>query len=120
MPFLMGVHSSMMEQVKQMPINDAVILDVDQNELESPYYEDLLQLPPDVTSQLKHVLKKNTSAYGDTATRAFMMAMVAMLGGYRCALKKREADSGVTFDEERYNSKTVPYINPLPIFLVAF
>ena len=50
MPFLMGIHSSMMERVRSMPINDVVILDMDNNEIESPYYEDLLQLPPDVVS----------------------------------------------------------------------
>lgn len=53
MPFLMGIHSSMMERVRSMPINDVVILDVDNNEIESPYYEDLLQLPPDVVNN-KH------------------------------------------------------------------
>ena len=41
-------------------------------------------------ANLKHVLKKSSSAYGDTVTRAFMMAMVAMIGGYRSALKHRE------------------------------
>ena len=102
MPFLMGVHSSMMEQVRRMPINDVVILDVDQNELETPYTEDLLQIPPHVTSQLKHTLKKSSSAYGDTMTRAFMHAMVALMGGYRSALKMREGESGVTFDEDSF------------------
>ena len=41
-------------------------------------------------ANLKHILKKSSSAYGDTVTRAFMMAMVAMIGGYRSALKHRE------------------------------
>ena len=50
MPFLMGVHSSMMEQVRRMPVNDVVILDIDNDEIESPYYEDLLQLPVDIVS----------------------------------------------------------------------
>lgn len=50
MPFLMGVHSSMMEQVRRMPVNDVVILDIDNDEIESPYYEDLLQLPVDTVS----------------------------------------------------------------------
>lgn len=100
MPFLMGIHSSMMEQVRSMPINDAVILDIDQSELESPYYEDLLKIPPDISSQLKNIIKKSSSAYGDTATRAFLQANVALLGGYRSALKMREGDSEVTFDEE--------------------
>ena len=51
-------------------------------------------------SQLKHVLKKSSSAYGDTVMKGFLMAMVAMLGGYRSSLKMREGDAEVTFDEE--------------------
>ena len=53
MPFLIGVHSSMMEQVRRMPVNDVVILDIDNDEIESPYYEDLLQLPVDTVSLYK-------------------------------------------------------------------
>lgn len=102
MPFLMGVHSSMMERIRQMPINDAVILDVDRSELESPYYEDLLQIPPDVSTRLRTAIKKSSSAYGDTAARAFLQASVQMLGGYRTALRMREGQSEVTFDEELY------------------
>jgi hypothetical protein len=108
MPFLMGIHSSMMEQVRQMPINDAVILDVDKSELESPYYEDLLQLPPNISLQLKSAIKKSTSAYGDTAARAFLQANVALLGGYRSALKMREGESEVTFDEEAFFKSRPP------------
>ena len=101
MPFLMGVHSSILEQVKRMPINDAVILDVDQNELETPYADDLLRMPPHIIAQLRHTLKKSSSAYGDTVTRALLNCMVAMFGGYRKALKMREGESKVVFDEER-------------------
>ena len=97
---MIGVHSSMMDKVRQMPINDAVILDMDKSELESPYYDDLLQIPTEILSQLKHVIKKDNSAYGDTASKAFLQANVAMLGGYRSALKMREGQSEVTFDEE--------------------
>ena len=52
-----------------MPMDDVVILDVDESTIESPHVEDLLSLPPDVVSNLKHVLKKQSSAYGDTVTR---------------------------------------------------
>ena len=101
MPFLIGVHSSILEQVRHMPINDAVILDVDQNELETPYAEDLIRMPPHIISQLRHKLKKSSSAYGDTVTKALLNCMVAMFGGYRKALKMREGESKVFFDEER-------------------
>lgn len=102
MPFLMGVHSSILEQVKRMPINDAVILDIDHNELETPYADDLIRMPPHIISQLRHTLKKTSSAYGDAVTRALLNCMVAMFGGYRKALKMREGESRIVFDEERY------------------
>ncbi len=78
-----------MQQVRQMPLDEVVILDVDESTLESPHVEDLASLPPDITSNLKQVLKKHSSAYGDTVTRAFMLAQVSMIGGYRSALKLR-------------------------------
>ena len=70
-------------------MDEVVILDVDESTLESPHIDDLTSLPLDVTSVLKHVLKKNSSAYGDTVTKAFMLAQVSMIGGYRSALRLR-------------------------------
>ena len=72
-----------------MPLDDVVILDIDESTIESPHCEDLNSLPPDVIATLKHVLKKQSSAYGHTVSKAFMLAQVSMLGGYRSALKLR-------------------------------
>ena len=83
-----------------MPTDDIVILDVDESTIESAHVEDLLDLPADVVSNLKHVLKKQSSAYGDTVTRTFMLAQVAMIGGYRSALKLRQGEREIVFDEE--------------------
>ena len=47
-------------------------------------------MPDDVISELKHVLKKELAGYGDNACKAFLLAMVSMIGGYRKALKFRE------------------------------
>ena len=55
--------------VRHMPMDDVVILNIDESTIESPHVDDLLSLPPDVVSNLKHVLKKQSSAYGDTVTR---------------------------------------------------
>ena len=62
-----------------------------------------LSLPlssPQVIANLKHILKKQSSAYGATVARAFMLAQVSMLGGYRSALKLRQGQKEVTFDED--------------------
>ena len=58
--------------------------------IESPHVEDLANMPDDVISELKHVLKKESSGYGDNACKAFLLAMVSMIGGYSKALKFRE------------------------------
>ena len=84
-----------------MPTDDIVILDVDESTIESAYVEDLITLPTDVVSNLKRVMKKQSSAYGDTLTRSFMLAMVAMIGGYRSALKLRQGEREIVFDEEQ-------------------
>lgn len=85
-----------------MPTDDIVILDVDESTIESAFVEDLITLPSDVVSNLKHVLKKQSSAYGETVTRSFMLAQVAMIGGYRSALKLRQGEKTIVFDEEQY------------------
>ena len=56
--------------------------------------EDLANMPEYVISELKHVLKKESSGYGDNAAKAFLLAMVSMIGGYRKALKFREVGVG--------------------------
>ena len=53
-----------------------VLLDVDESTMESPHVEDLEALPSEVVSELKHVLKKQASAYGDTVARSFLRAQV--------------------------------------------
>ena len=61
--------------------------------IESPNVDDLTNMPSEVIAELKHVLKKESSGYGDNACRAFMLAMVSMIGGYRKALKFREVNA---------------------------
>ena len=84
-----------------MPTDDIVILDVDESTIESAHVDDLTTLPMEVISTLKHVLKKQSSAYGDTVTRSFMLAQVAMIGGYRSALKLRQGEKDIVFDEDQ-------------------
>ncbi len=52
-----------------MPVDDVVILDADESTIESPHVDKLLSMPPDVVSTLKHVLNKQSSAYGNIVTR---------------------------------------------------
>lgn len=82
-----------------MPIEDVVVLDVDESALESPHVDDLETLPSDVVNSLRHILKKQSSAYGDTVTRSFLRAQVTLVGGYRSAFRQGEKE--IVFDEEQ-------------------
>ncbi|XP_072420543.1 DENN domain-containing protein 1B isoform X2 [Chiloscyllium punctatum] len=98
MPYIIGIHSSLMEKVRSRALEDVVILNVDSNTLESPF-NDLDKLPPDVVSVLKMKLKKQSAVTGDVVARAFLRAQAAIFGSYQDALKFN-SDESVTFSEE--------------------
>ncbi|XP_064210394.1 DENN domain-containing protein 1A-like isoform X1 [Anguilla rostrata] len=100
MPYLIGVHSSLMEKVKGMVLEDVVMLNVDTNTLETPF-DDLQSLPNDVVSALKNRLKKVSTTTGDGVARAFLKAQAALFGSYRNALKI-EPEEPITFSEETF------------------
>ncbi|XP_058861280.1 DENN domain-containing protein 1A-like isoform X3 [Acipenser ruthenus] len=102
MPYLIGVHSSLMEKVKSMALEDVVILNVDTNTLETPF-DDLQSLPNDVVSSLKNRLKKVSTTTGDGVAHAFLRAQAALFGSYRNALKI-EPEEPITFSEEAFVS----------------
>ncbi|KAG7235524.1 hypothetical protein INR49_002570, partial [Caranx melampygus] len=86
MPYLIGVHSSLMEKVRGMALDDVVVLNVDTNTLETPF-DDLQSLPNDVVSSLKSRLKKVSTTTGDGVARAFLKTQAALFGSYRNALQ---------------------------------
>ncbi|KAM5298729.1 DENN domain-containing protein 1A isoform 2-T2 [Ctenodactylus gundi] len=102
MPYLIGIHLSLMEKVRNMALDDVVILNVDTNTLETPF-DDLQSLPNDVISALKSRLKKVSTATGDGVARAFLKAQAAFFGSYRNALKI-EPEEPITFSEEAFVS----------------
>ncbi|XP_005751346.1 DENN domain-containing protein 1A isoform X1 [Pundamilia nyererei] len=100
MPYLIGVHSSLMEKVRGMALDDVVVLNVDTNMLESPY-DDLQSLPNDVVSALKSRLKKVSATTGDCVAQAFLKSQAALFGSYRSALQI-ESEERITFNEETF------------------
>ncbi|KAM3599801.1 uncharacterized protein V6R79_011861 [Siganus canaliculatus] len=100
MPYLIGVHSSLMEKVRGMALDDVVVLNVDTNTLETPY-DDLQSLPNDVVSNLKSRLKKVSTTTGDGVARAFVKSQAALFGSYRNALQI-EPGEPITFSEEAF------------------
>ncbi|XP_077162174.1 DENN domain-containing protein 1A isoform X9 [Paroedura picta] len=102
MPYLIGIHLSLMEKVRNMAVEDVVILNVDTNTLETPF-DDLQSLPNDVVSALKSRLKKVSMTTGDGVARAFLKAQAAFFGSYRSALKIIPEEP-ITFCEETFVS----------------
>ncbi|XP_067156877.1 DENN domain-containing protein 1B isoform X2 [Apteryx mantelli] len=86
MPYLIGVHLSLIERVKNRSLEDVVLLNVDTNTLETPF-NDLNNLPSEVVSALKNKLKKQSTATGDGVAKAFLRAQAALFGSYRDALR---------------------------------
>ncbi|XP_059400084.1 DENN domain-containing protein 1B isoform X1 [Carassius carassius] len=100
MPYLVGVHLSLLERVKSRSLEDVVILNVDTNTLESPI-DDLHNLPSDVVSSLKSKLKKQSTATGSGVARAFLHAQAALFGSYRDALRYKPGEP-ITFCEKSF------------------
>ncbi|XP_077188856.1 DENN domain-containing protein 1B isoform X3 [Paroedura picta] len=100
MPYLIGVHYSLIERVKSKSLEDVVMLNVDTNTLETPF-NDLSNLPSEVVSALKNKLKKQSTAMGDGVARAFLRAQAALFGTYRDALRYKPGEP-VTFCEESF------------------
>lgn len=106
MPYLIGVHKNLLEKLKinRVDVADAVVVDLDSNTVESPY-DDLGDLPDDVSNFLKKKLKKDAKHSmmnsGDAISRAFLQAIVRLIGDYRDALKFRQGEA-ITFDPEAF------------------
>ncbi|CAH0715999.1 unnamed protein product, partial [Brenthis ino] len=99
MPFLIGVPRSVMETVRMSEVGDVVVLDADANELRSPFH-DLESLPQDMVASLKKALS-DKNALGDAVSRAFLRALVCLIGGYRDAIRIEKGQL-ITFNPEAF------------------
>ncbi|KAK3530299.1 hypothetical protein QTP86_023923 [Hemibagrus guttatus] len=98
MPYLIGVHSSLMERVRSRALEDVVILNVDTNTMESPH-DDLKKLPADVVTALKVRLKRQAAFTGSGVSKAFLRAQALLFGAYKDALQYPSGEP-VSFSEE--------------------
>ncbi|XP_038216529.1 DENN domain-containing protein 1A-like isoform X2 [Zerene cesonia] len=99
MPFLIGVPGSVMKMVRMSELGDVVILDVDANELRSPF-NDLESLPPELVTNLRKALG-DKHVLGDVVSRAFLRALVCLIGGYRDAIRIERGER-ITFNPEAF------------------
>lgn len=100
MPFLIGVPEDVLQQVQRSEVGDVVILDADNDRIETPF-DDLNSLPTEVVASLKKQLKNRAALLGDGVSRAFLRALVQLIGGYRDALIIKNGEK-VTFNEQSF------------------
>jgi len=100
MPFLIGVPEPLMKRIRRAEVGDVVILDADNNKVETPF-DDLESFPAEVLSNLRRALKPGTGLLGDSVARAFLQALVHLIGGYRDALRYRQGEK-ITFSEDAF------------------
>ncbi|KAL3871310.1 hypothetical protein ACJMK2_039317, partial [Sinanodonta woodiana] len=105
MPYIIGVHHTVKMKIKNADLGDAVVVDADSNTVITDY-DDVDDLPEEIESHLKKYLKsekvKNSmQGTGDAISKAFMMALVKLIGGYRDALKFQEGET-ITFNPEAF------------------
>ncbi|NXN91297.1 DEN1B protein, partial [Rhinopomastus cyanomelas] len=100
MPYLIGIHLSLIERVRNRSLEDVVLLNVDTNTIETPF-NDLNNLPGEVVSALKNKLKKQSTATGDGVAKAFLRAQAALFGSYRDALRYKPGEP-ITFCEKSF------------------
>ncbi|XP_055473735.1 DENN domain-containing protein 1C [Psammomys obesus] len=100
MPYLIGVHASLAERVREKALEEVVVLNADSNSLETPF-DDVQALPPDVVSLLRFRLRKVALSPGEGVSRLFLKAQALLFGGYREALVCTPGQP-VTFSEEAF------------------
>ncbi|GAA6087281.1 DENN domain-containing protein 1B [Tachysurus ichikawai] len=100
MPYLIGVHYSLIERVRSRALEDVVILYVDTNTMESPH-DDLKKLPSDVVTSLKVRLKRQAAFTGSGVAKAFLKSQALLFGAYKDALQY-PSGAPVSFSEELF------------------
>ncbi|XP_067141208.1 DENN domain-containing protein 1A-like isoform X2 [Centruroides vittatus] len=100
MPFLIGIPSSTMSKVNTSELGEVVILYVDINKVET-CFNDLESLPSEIVQVLKKSLKHENILLGDGLARAFLRALVQLIGGYREALRVQLGEK-ITFNSDAF------------------
>ncbi|XP_069677451.1 DENN domain-containing protein 1B-like isoform X2 [Periplaneta americana] len=100
MPYLIGVPEVIYHRVRKPDLGEVVVLDADNNKVETPF-QDLESLPPDVVNSLRRQLRNRAALLGDGVSRAFLRALVQLIGGYRDALRFHQGQK-ITFNSEAF------------------
>lgn len=99
MPFLIGVPEPTFKKLRLDELSEAVVLLADDNIVRTPH-DDVKSLPSEITNSLRNDLKHQV-AIDDSVSRAFLRALVMLIGGYREALEFNDGEK-ITFNHERF------------------
>ncbi|GAU98176.1 hypothetical protein RvY_09356 [Ramazzottius varieornatus] len=105
MPFMIGIPDDMMPAVRGMDLGEVVIVDVDQNTVQTPF-DDVRALPSNVVGTIKSGAGK---MFGDGVARTFMRALVVLIGGYRFGLSLTPGQK-ISFSMEKFIRSRPPYL----------
>ncbi|XP_067003048.2 DENN domain-containing protein 1A isoform X2 [Anabrus simplex] len=100
MPYLIGVPEPVLQRVRKPDLGEVVILDADNNTVESPF-QDVESLPAEVVSSLRRQFRNRAELLGDGVSRAFLRALVLLIGGYRDALRFQQGQK-ITFNPDAF------------------
>ena len=87
-----------------------MILDIDNKTFESPF-NDVDNLPSEVVYNMRKSLSPNRDHLGDAVARAFLQALVHLIGGYREALKYRQGEK-VSFSDDDFIKSRSSSVQP--------
>lgn len=99
MPYLIGVPEPTFRKLKLEELSEVVILMADDDIVRTPH-DDVRNLPPGVVNSIRSDLKSSV-ALGDSLSRAFLRALVMIIGGYREALEFNDGEK-ITFNHDRF------------------
>jgi hypothetical protein len=99
MPYLIGVPEPTFKKLKLSELGDIVLLMADDGVVQTPH-DDVKNLPPGIANSIRNELKSQV-ALGDSVSRAFLRALVKLIGGYREALEFNDGEK-ITFNHDRF------------------
>lgn len=111
MPYLVGVPIPLFKRVRPDEIGEVVVVDVDTNAIISPF-DDVASLPQEVVTNFKRSLRSHRDLLGDAVARAFLQAIVHLIGGYKDALKFREGQKRISFEESAFLTSRTASLRP--------
>uniref|UniRef100_UPI00358E7D41 DENN domain-containing protein 1B-like isoform X8 n=1 Tax=Myxine glutinosa TaxID=7769 RepID=UPI00358E7D41 len=101
MPFIIGVHSSLMKGVKKATgLEGVLVYHIDENTFEGDGVDNSI-IPSHIESMLRTRLRRACDEEGEAVSRVFLQVQVSLFGSYRDGLVFNPGEP-ITFNEEAF------------------